>query len=194
MKALYGISLFCGLAPLMAGITIYVLWLLTGREVFVLAGIYTIYVGLALVTLGFVCLVVYLYKLTRRGVRGKPVIKRAVIGTSVLLVNLPVCLLIVVLAFTDLTEFTVLVKNESHVTISQFKLSGPGVDEQWENIGPGELFESPIRFTHDGTLTYSAWIDSFQYRGVVAGYVTNGLGGWAEVIVRRDTVIVETGL
>ncbi len=188
MKLLYGISLFCGLTPLTAGISIYVLWLLTGRDEFVVAGVYTIYVGVALVAVGSICLVVYLFKVKRLDQWRKPAIKRAAIGASVLLVNLPVCLVIVLLAFSDVTEFTVVVENESAATISRFALEGPGVNEHWTDVGPGESREAAMHFSHDGTLTYRARINSLPHQGVVAGYVTNGMGGRVLVTLSPDTV------
>ena len=56
MKFAYRVALICGGFPLLFGISIFLLWLITRWEVLIFAGISTIFVGLAFFLIGAIAL------------------------------------------------------------------------------------------------------------------------------------------
>ena len=53
------VALFCGICPLLLGVSIFLLWLATGWQWLMLAGIATIFCGTILVALGICSLAAY---------------------------------------------------------------------------------------------------------------------------------------
>ena len=56
MNRVYRVALICGAAPLLIGVSIFILWLITRWDWLMMAGIFTLYGGVAIFVVGVLAL------------------------------------------------------------------------------------------------------------------------------------------
>lgn len=173
----------CGIAPLVTGIVIFLVWLLTGWEWLMRAGIITLYAGLAAFVIGVVALVWYCWLALRDANRSRlRIFLAASVCAGVLLGNFPVAGGIVLAVAFKLSTYTVVIVNDSPHPLVNARLIGGGVEMALGEIPPGSSVERSMRFQRDDQLTLFTTFNG-EYRKVeVAGYVTNNSGGDVRVV------------
>jgi hypothetical protein len=82
---LYRAALFCGAAPLLAGLSILLLWIVTRAEILAAAGLWCILLGTGSVVLGIMLLILWSQTLDS----GFSYWKRQVVAILLLLINFP---------------------------------------------------------------------------------------------------------
>lgn len=152
----YWIALFCGIAPLSAGLASFGLWLLTGFGVLPLVGLLLIPVGCVCFLIGSACLIAYV--VNQRAVFHTftwPLLKRATIAALFLLINFPAAYACV--KASDLFVGTSLVRvvNQSSTTINSFIFDGPNERHQFGPLAPGQT--TSYRFQGDSELPYGMY-------------------------------------
>lgn len=177
VERFYRIALLCGALPLIVGIGIYILWLVTEWDPLMVAGIFTIWGGLACVAIGFVCAAIYAVKLRATGASPSPIARRVAKPLGLMLLNLPVALIIFSLAWTTITRYELRLTNDSDAVIARFGMVAPGVEEVFDNVRPGESRSVGVHFEGDGSFKYEAEIGGVASAGLIEGYVTHNLGG-----------------
>jgi hypothetical protein len=86
----YRIAKFCAVAPLIAGVGVFLLWILTGAQPLPVIGLFLIPAGCILVLIGAIYLSAYLIiECKARGGFNRPLARQALIGAGLLLVNFP---------------------------------------------------------------------------------------------------------
>ena len=102
--------IFCWLFPLILGIMIFIIWVVFRIDQLMIAGIFTLYLGLILFFLG----VTYsLYKIYKYNQLNKISEKKKVIKLVILnILNLPIAIIIIFLSCSMLTGYTVQIQNE----------------------------------------------------------------------------------
>ena len=96
---------------------------------------------------------------------------------GLLLVNFPAAAIFTLSAINVVTRYTVRVLNESGNAIESFVVTGPGVRVELGPVAPGHRVKRHLGFSGDGSLEFTARQGQSNFRGVLDGYVTGGLGG-----------------
>jgi len=187
MTLAYRIVLICWALPLIAGVAIFVLWLLTRWEGWVLAGVVNLYVGLAGVIIGGVALVVFCWlgQPTLEPLAGRTR-RRAIVGGLLLVSNFPVAAAIIAAVVAIESLYTVVVHNASPAPLDQVRVSGGGVEVSFGSLAPGATARRSFWVQHEGSLTFEAISGASRYTALVDEYVTNSMGGHSTVTIEPD--------
>ncbi|MBL4883484.1 MAG: hypothetical protein JKY95_02975 [Planctomycetaceae bacterium] len=180
-------AVVCGAVPLICGISIFLLWLLTRWEWLMGAGLITLGVGIVLFLIGILSLFVY----WTSGDRDKRNNTMARFCAGLLLINFPVAGLIVVAFVSVINCYTVVVHNDSPEVIRNINISGGGCEALIDSIPPNGSARRSFWIQYDGEIVFQASSKSHVYREVVDDYVTNGMGGRTEVTVEPDGTITD---
>ncbi|MFT5059321.1 MAG: hypothetical protein ACJAVJ_000849 [Planctomycetota bacterium] len=183
MRIAYRLSLVCAVLPLAAGLVIFTTWLATQWHWLMPAGIYTIYAGLVLVSVGALALA-RAWWLARQA--KQPLGLSAVICAVLLLSNFPVAAGLTFAAFRIETAYTVVITNSSTDELRHVRVSGGGCAESFGSIDPGEEAKRTFWIKSEGELQFLADGPTGAYQENIDGYVTSGFGGKAFVTVNRD--------
>lgn len=163
---------------------VYLLWLVTEWDLLRVAGILTIWGGLACVAIGFTCAALYAVKLRRAGALWA-IAGRIATPVGLMLLNIPVCIVIFSLAWAAVTRYELTLSNESDTVVSRFEMTAPGVEETFENVKPGESRSVGVHFERDGSFAYTAEVNGRRSSGLIKGYVTHSMGGEMNVTYAR---------
>jgi hypothetical protein len=190
MSRWYRVALACGLVPLLVGVAIFSLWLITRWQWLMLAGMVTIYGGVALFCIGFVALAVYCWSALRLpDVSGKRLLFSTLGCAATLLSNFAVAAGIIVAAITIETRYTVVVHNASGRPLEHVRVFGGGCDCYIGSIPPSGTTQRSFWVNCDGSLEFSASSGTTTHSQIIEGYVTNGMGGRVVVTIRADEKI-----
>ena len=195
MKLALRTAVVCGALPLIVGVTIFVLWLVTRWDWLMTAGFITICGGIAIVLIGALALARFWWLAVRMPdlSHRRPWRSIAVCGI-LLLSNFPVAAGIMVTVAEIESNYTVVVRNASEETLVNVRVAGGGCDEVFGSIPPGADIRRTLRFECDGRLEFWAQGASNTYAETIDGYVTGNLGGRSIVTVHRDgTISVRDG-
>jgi len=178
MNRAYGIALTCGAVPLLAGISIFALWLVTRTG------------GIAILLVGSVSLARFFWLGSRMpGFPRRRLWLSTVGGASLLLSNFPVAGGISAAVIAIETRYTVVVHNASRQALDSVSVVGGGCDEFLGSIRPGGDARQSFWIQHDGELEFRATSGTTVYRETIEGYVTNSMGGHTTVTVNSDGTI-----
>lgn len=186
MKHPYRLALTCGILPLVAGVGVLLTWLATRRPWLMSAGVGVIAAGLVLLCAGLW----FLRVAARQGAAGAPQPRRSWrrirVALVLLLLNLPVALACLFVAFWIETTWHVVVVNEGSEPVTALLTYGPECDHELGPIAPGE--DEGVRFSieQDGRLLCRLRTGGEEQEVLVEDYVTGNLGGDARVRVRPD--------
>lgn len=176
------LALFCGAAPLVTGVSIFALWLVTRWPWLMAAGAVTIAAGLVLFLIGLGALA---FDASHRRPRFAKTL-----SLVLLLLNFPVAIGIVQGVIYLETTYRVEVRNESTRPLEHVRLVGPDCDRDLGRILPGAAASARLSFGGDGMLELRLLQAGTERREVIDHYVTHTLSGDATVIVRDDGIEV----
>lgn len=189
MKGAYRAALACGVLPLAAGTSIFALWVVTRWEWLMPAGVFTLFLGLALFVVGALALARFCW-LGLRMPEPPPGFWRATaIAAALLLSNFPAAGTIIWKVGDLYSRYTVVVRNESGRALEDVRISGGGCEAVFGTIAPGEEERRSFLIQHDGQLEIHA--DGLG-RQTIVGYVTNSMGGHTTVTVHPDGTVTTT--
>lgn len=174
MKTWYRVALFCGLEPLLVGTLIFIAWLISRARWLEYAGLVNIIAGTCLVWVGLVCLGVYFHQARQQQVAGY--LKRSLLALALMVANYPVAITFILTAEYLLSQSTVVVHNQSELSVQAFRLQERDIVYELGDIVPGQTVEHSFHFQHEGSVDYSLMWDGQSHSGVMFGYVTSGLG------------------
>jgi hypothetical protein len=183
------IHLLLGVIPLAVGVSVFLLWLVTGWTWLMVVAPYVLLAGLISVLAAFASLVVAITKTIRAGAWSRRLLARTVLVGTVAVVNFPVAGAIIWTVIALETAYTVEVRNNASAPVEQAALTGGGVSLKIGEVKPGASVTRRFYIAHDGTLLFSAQQSQKQLNVVVDGYVTNNLGGRKEVRVSADGTV-----
>lgn len=190
MNRAYRVALICGAIPLLVGVSIFILWLITRQHGLMMAGIYTLYGGVAIFWVGVLALARFFWL----GVRSPDFPRRRLwLSTfacaGLLLLNFPVAGGIIAASIAIETRYTVVVHNALSRPLENVKVFGGGSDESLGSIPPGGTARRSFWIQHDGELKFRAFSGTTSHTKTIDGYVTNGTGGHTTVTVNPDDTI-----
>jgi len=190
MKTSLKAALFFGTIPLVAGIAIFVAWVLFRAEWLMLAGVITIYAGLCAIAVGAVCLAVYLWRSWRSGTVPRwRLVWQTVAVLALFLANFIAADAAVSGAMLIEARYTVSITNHSNVPFESARIEGGGVDISLGVIVPGATVKRSFWIEHDGALFLKATQGSRKIEATIEGYVTNGVGGDMIVVLQPDGIV-----
>jgi hypothetical protein len=175
------LPLLLGAIPLATGISIFLLWLMTGWTPLMFAGLATLYAGFLLVLGGLVVLGVAIVKMIRARAWTPALKRRSALVALLLIVNFPAAGAIIWAVVYLETIYTVTISNHSSSTIEQAAISGGGVSVQLGQIKSGARVTKRFFIEHKGELVLSGIEGGRPLNVVIDGYVTNSGGGHKEV-------------
>lgn len=177
------IAEICGLVPLATGTIIFILWLFTRADIFILLGVYTLLAGVVLVLIGAAFLLAYY-------ISAKPKPRALIRPLFWLLINFPVAFLFAIYALKAITTYTVVVNSEcpkpaelqiidpygQHFTIPQNTTRHPDID--------GE-----------GSVIYSLIVEGVTVEeGILIGYTRHNSGIHTTVTISQSCTITDIQL
>lgn len=190
MNRSYRVALFCGAFPLLVGVSIFVLWLVTRWNWLMVAGIGTLYGGVAIVLVGVVALVRFYWLATRApGLPSRQLWRSTVACSGLLLVNFPVALGITVASVAIATRYTVVIHNGSQQPLTNARVFGGGFDHTWSSIPPGGTVQESFWVEGDDTLEFRAVSGTAVHAETIDDYVTSSMGGHTTVTINPDGTV-----
>lgn len=179
MSAPFVRPLLCGAVPLAAGLAVHAVWLATRAPFLVLAGFGVILVGVALTLFGAGT---FLGDLRRQTSWTPGARLRAAVAVLLLAGCYPAAAAVSLHAIDVTSRYEVVIRNDGDTALTSCALAGGGAVADVGPIEPGGEREIVLRFDRDDELRCAAADTAgTTHDVVVAGYVTNGLGGRATV-------------
>jgi len=183
------VSLILGAAPLITGISLFLLWVFTEWRWLPIAGMFVICAGFASVVSGLVYLGAGILKRIRSGTWLRASIGPAVLVGAVLISNFPVCYGLFWASWNIATRYTVTVSNHASTPIEKAALNGGGVSLQVGQIKAGATITRKFHITHDGTLIFSAEQSERRLDVIINSHVTDSSIGHSEIDVSTGGTI-----
>lgn len=180
----------CGAIPLLAGGSVFLLWLATRWNWLMWAGIFTIYGGVATFFTGMIALGRYWWNALHSSDVTRRRLWVSTIGCAVLLIsNFPVAAAMVVAAVAIMTRYTIVVHNASQRPLVGVHVFGGGCDADFGTIAPDKTVRRAFWIRHDGDLQFCAKCGATVYTETIDSYVTNGSGGHTTVTIHPNSTI-----
>lgn len=184
MKTSYKIALTCGLLPMVLGTAVFAVWLATDIAELEIAGIFIIQGGLILFAIGFISLLVFINSAMKDS---EPFMGRSALCAVVLLLNFPLCVGYLLIAFAMENANVVTVVNESAKPVTDLVLSDPsGRKYPIAPILPGASRTACYAFSGEGSVQYAFTNDGTPQQGQLIGYITSGLGSHGTLRLSKD--------
>lgn len=184
MNRAYRTGLICGATPLIAGTSIFVLWLLTDWDSLKIIGAFVLVAG-PLSCLAGVVAFAWSYALAREQpeITHARAMLRTVRGIALLLANFLAAAAILIAVDTIDTAYVVEVQNQSALPLDAVRVYGGGCDVSFGGIPSNDSAKRWFWIKGDGTLAIQVRSASNSAEAIVEGYVTNGSGDRATVSV-----------
>ena len=170
--------------PLSTGILIFICWLVTRTHWLKMAGLVTLYIGLGVFVIGVICLVIYFVQSRNNAALGYW--KKSAVSLLILLSNFPVYSAIMGAAIYVVGTSTVIIENQSTISIKKVILSVQGNIFNIGSVLPNEKIKKNIHFQSEGAVHYSFTREKDKYEGVMFGYVTGGMGNTAIMVITES--------
>ena len=182
--------MICGATPLLGGVLIFLLWLVTRWDWLMMAGLFTVFGGVVIFLIGAIALTRFCWLAFHT-----PDLPRhrlwfsALCCAGLLLSNFPVAGAIIATVVMIKTRYTVTVHNASQQPLYDVRVSGGGCEANLGTIPPIAIVRRSFWIQHDGQLELHAVSGSTTHDKTIDGYVTNGMGGDATVTAKPDGTI-----
>jgi len=181
--------------PLVLGVSIFILWLLTKWGILTLAGIFTIEGGLVCVVIGIILLIIY--NIVRKKSGLSVALKQNLIVMSIVALNFIVGIFIIYLFLSMVTQYVLVIDNQSTAPIEQIKVYGTGGSSPDYFTIPilksVQRIRRKIYFRHEGSLEFTAKRKNKLTQGVIECYVTINNGGGAKLVFNEaDYKVIDT--
>ncbi|WZO98853.1 hypothetical protein EP7_000444 [Isosphaeraceae bacterium EP7] len=188
MNRAYRVALFCGALPLLVGVAIFLLWIVT-RWPLLLGplGILALLGGVAM----FPVVAIALARSCWQDFSNPDVPRRrlwlSTLGAGgLLLSNVLVVGVLFVGVIAVHTVYSVVISNASRHRLDEVHVSGGGCEIEFGSISPGNSVRRTFWIQHDGTLILRAARGGAVSAKTISGYVTHNQGGHTLVTVNPD--------
>ncbi len=194
MNQAYRNAVICGAVPLIVGVSVFLLWLVTRWDQLMTAGVATLYAGAFMLLIGVLELARYGWLGLKTPEFPRRKLWRSTLGVAALLMaNPPVAAGVAFAAISVDTRYTVVVHNNTLQPLINARVFGGNCDETLSTIAPGDKARHSFRIECEGELKFSAAGGATIYTGTIDGYVTNNLGGYTVVTVNADGTLTVEG-
>ena len=190
MNRAFRVALICGVLPLLFGVSIFLLWLVTRWDWLEMAGVFTLFGGVALFLVGAIALARFCWRSHRSPERPQKRLWLSTLGCAALLLsNFPIAGGIIATVIAITTLHTVVIHNASQQSLTGVRVFGGGCEEDFGSIPPGGIVRRSFWIQHDGTLEFCAVSGATTHTKTIDGYVTKRIGGHATVTINADGTI-----
>jgi len=187
MNRAYRNAVICGAVPLIVGVSVFLLWLVTRWDQLMMAGVATLYAGSFMLLIGILELARYGWLGLKTPEFPRRKLRRATLGVAALLLaNPPVAAGVAFAAMSIHTRYTVVVHNATTQPLVNARVFGGNCDESLGNIAPGGKTRHSFWIECEGALNFSATSGTTVYTGIIDDYVTPNMGGYTAVTVNAD--------
>jgi hypothetical protein len=187
MSIWYKLAMASGLAPLIAGVGIFAAWLVTRADWFMGAGIYNLMAGLVLFFCGLVFLLVY--GLGERKSGNSFPKKQTLIALAILLLNFPTAAVVIYAVKYIVSTSSVTVLNMSSFVVTDMVLNAGLRSHPFPPIASDQEVTESFRFKYEGAIVYKLSVDGSVKSGIIFGYVSDGMGESATLVIKSDGTI-----
>jgi hypothetical protein len=194
MNRAYRGALICGIAPLIVGISIFLLWVITRWEGLKMAGYITLWGGLFFFVLGIIDLARFCRFALRTPELPRWRLWLSTLGCSALLLsNFVVAGGIIMGVDAIETRYTVIVHNTSQQPLHAVRVFGGGCEADSGTIPAGGVARRSFWIQHNGVLEFRAASGSTTYAQIIDRSVYPGTGGNTTVTINPDGTISVSG-
>lgn len=186
MRRAYRIALFCGALPLVVGVSIFLLWLITRWNWLMMAGLFTLYGGVAISFIGIVSLALFCWLAYRAPERPRRLWISTFACAALLFSHFPAAAGIIATVIAIETRYTVVVHNASQQPLGDVRVFGGGCVANFGTIPPGSVARRSFWIQGDGELKIRAVSGTTAHAKVIDGYVTQYRGGRTTVTINSD--------
>ena len=177
MNGLYRTVKYCATTPMLIGVSIFVLWLVTRIDELMLLGAFALFIGLGLLAVGLLALAGYYWTGSRRTDMPRQQLRISTLkGAGLLFSNFLVAGAIIAAVLAIACRYTVEIHNASQLTLDKVRVYGAGADATFGSIPPGATVERTFCIEHDGELIFEAASGARVYTQIISGYVTKLIG------------------
>ncbi len=185
-KNLYRAAVLCAIAPLTAGLTIFILWLF-GRDIYLVsAGLKTIEHGKIAIAMSLALLLGYAVVAHRNGGSISSITRKSLKPLAIITMNFVAAAILFISGAIIATSFVITVVNSSESLVEGFHLLVPDDKIRFGNLQPSDSRTEWFRIRKDGNMEYRFRKGETCYSGMVEGYVTNMQGGKIIITVGKD--------
>ncbi len=192
-KALFICALVFSLWPLVIGVSIFFLWLLTRSSIFEYLGFLTIIGGMCSAVIAFVFWFIYVCVAIIAMERAGKIILNAVLVIVAIIINFPAAFACLAGVGYINSFYVLTVENRSSAAIQQVSVTGCGINKNLGPIQPGGKDRLKLRIEAEGALTFSASSDGNKIDGILEGYLTNGSGAQRTLAIKDSGEYVMEG-
>ena len=190
MNHAYRIALTCGVTPLLVGVTIFLLWLITRWDWLMIAGAATLYGGVAAFFVGAAAVARMCWLALRSpDVPRRRHLRLILACSALLLANFAVAGGIIATVIAIETRYVVIIQNDSQQVLSGIRVRGGGCEADLGAIPPSGAARRALWIQQDGSLELLAASGTTAFTHTIDSYVTNGMGGKTTVVINRDASI-----
>lgn len=187
----FRISVILAGMPLVAGIMIFVAWLITRQPWLMTAGAVTVYAGIGLVASSAVALTWFFIVASREAAQpGRSVLWAVACGAGLIVIDFMTAIGMISAAVALETKYVIVVHNESSRPVYDAKVAGGCVDVGFGTIPPGASVKRTFWVKCDGSLGFSGKIGGANVVKIVSGYVTCGQRGREVITITPGEQIV----
>jgi type IV secretory pathway VirB6-like protein len=187
-------ALVLSLGPLVVGVSIFLLWLLTRSPMLEVLGLLTIWGGFFSVLLALAAVIAYISEAIMAKERAGKIVLRAMIVLIAIIINFPAALACIAGSNYISSFYVLTVENRSSVPIQQVTISGGGITRNVGPILPGGKDRVKFRITSKDSLTFSASSNGLKIDGVLEDYITPRSGANRTLAIMDGGKYVVEGL
>lgn len=180
------IAVMCALGPMLTGTAVFLLFVLTRSDPFMVIGLGVIGLGVISFLIGTCFFAAYVARERRPRLTWKNV---GVV--ALLLLNFPLAMAYTVGGTYLHTQYVVVIENRSTSPLNQIIIRGPGVFDDVPALAPGAKVMRRMHIGGDGQLILTASRGGKPIEFTISSYVTNGMGGRVSVVVTDSGVQFE---
>jgi len=189
-RSLYPVIMVLGGAPLVIGVSIFLLYWLTRADWLMLAGFFTLLAGVICFLSGGGLLLVYALEERRRKRLHPTVLQRRLwIALVLLMSNWPAGVACVFAAVEVMSRITVTVVNQGTTKIDSFVVIAPGVNKELGPIPAGKKVKTSFQVAREGSLDFTMINGGTTSGGSIDGYVTGSDGAEYGVVVTGSNAV-----
>jgi len=194
IRKAFRFAVCCWAVPLVAGLSTFLLWIVTNWDALEMVGLYVILAGTAMFVAGYIVLMLRLVETARTAnIPHRRIWLSTAIVSILMFSNFPVAWRILHAVEGMEDRYKVTVKNETTQQLEQVRLFGVGNDE---DLGTIQTDDSAKRFVNPhtfGALQFSAQSGATKYSTTVTNNPQPGQQDGVTITVQANGTVSTTG-
>ncbi len=173
---------YCWLIPLIFGIMVFLLWVITINDIFLFPAMIIFATGLLLSFFGIIISLIQINISNKSKQKSEFKISLKYLILNVL--NFPIAIIIAIGWFTLMQTYAVTIHNDTNQIIKNCIIEGGGIHKELGDIDSHKKKLSLFLIKQDGKLLLKYKSNQIFHEEVISGYVTNGIGDRKKIIIK----------